>query len=76
MLDGGWKLSGCAQSRFPFAKVRRFRKALSASGRLSQKKSDIFPGISEKDSQNSFFDENEFSDLSNYMDDKNNKNWF
>ena len=41
-----------------------------------EKKSDIFPGISEKDSQNSFFDENEFSDLSNYMDDKNNKNWF
>ena len=41
-----------------------------------EKKSDIFPGISDKDSQNSFFDENEFSDLSNYMDDKNNKNWF
>ena len=40
------------------------------------KEKDIFPNISDIKSSNSFFDENEFSDLSDYMDDNKKKSWF
>ena len=42
----------------------------------TEKKDTIFPNIGDKDSQNSFFDENEFNDLNNYMDDKHKNSWF
>ena len=42
----------------------------------TDKKKNIFPDIKEKDSVNSFFNENEFNDLSNYMEGSNKKNWF
>ena len=39
-----------------------------------EKKKDIFPNISKREENDSFFNENEFNDLSNYVEE--NKNWF
>ena len=41
-----------------------------------EKKEDIFPSFPEINKSNSFFDENEFKDLSNYMEDSEKKSWF
>ena len=41
-----------------------------------EKKDNIFPEFSDIQRNNSFFDENEFNDLKDYMDDKNKKSWF
>ena len=40
-----------------------------------EKKDDIFPELTDVQRGNSFFDENEFDDLSDYMDDEK-KGWF
>ena len=42
------------------------------------KKEDIFPSFPEitKENETSFFDDDEFKDLSNYMEDSPKKNWF
>ena len=43
-----------------------------------EKKENIFPAFPEinTDNENSFFDEDEFNDLSNYMENNNKKSWF
>lgn len=41
-----------------------------------EKKDNIFPDIPNRNNHGSFFDENEFNDLSDYMEDKNKKSWF
>ena len=40
------------------------------------KEKDIFPSIADNSVNNSFFDENEFNDLSQYMDESKKKSWF
>lgn len=40
------------------------------------KKETIFPDLPGLNQSNSFFDESEFNDLSNYMEDDNKKSWF
>lgn len=40
------------------------------------KKASIFPSMPEINQSNSFFDENEFKDLSDYMDNDDKKGWF
>ena len=42
----------------------------------TEKKNNIFPNIDVKENKSSFFDENEFNDLSNYMEGSKKKNWF
>lgn len=41
-----------------------------------EKKENIFPSFPEINKSNSFFDEEEFKDLSNYMEEDKKKNWF
>ena len=41
-----------------------------------EKKENIFPSFPEINKSNSFFDENEFKDLSNYMEEDKKKSWF
>jgi len=41
-----------------------------------EKKENIFPSFPDMNKNNSFFDENEFNDLSNYMEEDNKKSWF
>lgn len=41
-----------------------------------EKKDNIFPEIPDINKNTSFFDENEFNDLSNYMEDDKKKSWF
>lgn len=41
-----------------------------------EKKEMIFPEFPGNNANTSFFDENEFNDLSNYMEDNKKKNWF
>lgn len=41
-----------------------------------EKQDNIFPNFPDMNTNNSFFDENEFNDLSNYMEDDNKKSWF
>ena len=40
------------------------------------RKKDIFPDMSKKLETESFFDEEEFKDLNNYMEEKKKENWF
>ena len=40
------------------------------------KKDNIFPEFPKMNKNNSFFDEDEFEDLSNYMEDDKKKSWF
>ena len=41
-----------------------------------EKKENIFPSFPEINKTNSFFDEDEFKDLSNYMEDNKKNSWF
>ena len=41
-----------------------------------EKKETIFPDFPDMSTNNSFFDENEFNDLSNYMEEDKKKSWF
>ena len=41
-----------------------------------EKKENIFPNMSNEKANNSFFDENEFNDLSKYMEGTKKNNWF
>lgn len=41
-----------------------------------EKKENIFPSFPEINKSNSFFDEDEFKDLSNYMEDNKKNSWF
>ena len=40
------------------------------------KKADIFPTLPDLNTTNSFFDENEFNDLSDYIENEDKKSWF
>ena len=41
-----------------------------------KKEKDIFPAFPSLNKNDSFFDEDEFKDLNNYLEDDNKKNWF
>ena len=57
------------------------KKAVTSSDKIFpdipiQKKDEIFPSTSDVKNRSSFFDENEFNDLSDYTEDKKKKSWF